>query len=189
MQSEENLEEQKSEDSIKETDDTQTTESPEAKEVKEEEETLEEKEPKDLLQEEKDRYMRLYSEFDNYKRRTAKERLEFASLANKGMMEALLPIIDDFDRAMAATTENLTDEGKKIMEGMELIHKKMVSMLTSKGLKPMEAQGKDFDVEFHEAITKIKADKKMKGKVVDVTEKGYLLNETILRYAKVVVGE
>ena len=188
MQSEENLEEQKSEESLKETDDTQATESPEAKEVKEEE-IVEEKEPKDLLQEEKDRYMRLYSEFDNYKRRTAKERLEFASLANKGMMEALLPIIDDFDRAMAATTENLTDEGKKIMEGMELIHKKMVAMLTSKGLKPMEAQGKDFDVEFHEAITKIQADKKMKGKVVDVTEKGYLLNETILRYAKVVVGE
>jgi molecular chaperone GrpE len=187
MQSEENLEEQKSEESLKETDDNQVTEGPEAKESKVEE--VEEKEPKDLLQDEKDRYMRLYSEFDNYKRRTAKERLEFASLANKGMMEALLPIIDDFDRAMAATTENLTDEGKKIMEGMELIHKKMVAMLTSKGLKPMEAQGKDFDVEFHEAITKIKADKKMKGKVVDVTEKGYLLNETILRYAKVVVGE
>ena len=113
MQSEENLEEQKSEESVEE---TGTPEGSKAEETTEEvKEEVVEKTPAELVQEEKDRYMRLYSEFDNYKRRTAKERLEFASLANKDLMQALLPIIDDFDRAMAATTENLSDEGKKIM--------------------------------------------------------------------------
>jgi molecular chaperone GrpE len=185
MQTEESLDQEPKDDApIPEMEDNQdTTESSQ-------EETVEmiEKTPEEMVQDEKDRYIRLYSEFDNYKRRTAKERLEFAGMANKDMMLALLPVVDDFERAMA-TIESLSDEGKKAMEGMDLIHKKLWHTLNNKGLKPMDAQGKDFDVEYHEAITKIPVDNDLKGKVVDVVEKGYLLNDAILRYAKVVVGE
>ena len=185
MQTEESLDQEpKDEAPIPEMEDSQDPTESSQEEIVE----MIEKTPEEMVQDEKDRYMRLYSEFDNYKRRTAKERLEFAGMANKDMMLALLPVVDDFERAMAAA-QGLGEETQKAMEGIELIHKKLWNTLTSKGLKPMDAQCQNFDVEYHEAITKIPVDNDLKGKVVDVVEKGYLLNDTILRYAKVVVGE
>ncbi len=141
------------------------------------------------LSESKDKYLRLYSEFENYRRRTAKEKLELIDTATEGLMTALLPIIDDFERA----EKSLNDEGatlEAMKEGLDLIFQKFKNTLTQKGLKDMEdVIGGDFDPDFHEAITQIPVeDKKQKGKVVDVIEKGYMLKEKVIRYAKVVTG-
>ena len=136
----------------------------------------------------KDKHLRMYSEFENFRRRSAKERIELMQNAGKEIITALLPILDDFDRAIAAN-ENAT-EVEGIKEGMNLIHNKIFNLLSQKGLKPMEAQGKDFNSDDYEAIAKIPAPSKdLKGKVIDVTEKGYFLNNTIIRHAKVVIGE
>jgi len=133
----------------------------------------------------KEQHLRLYADFENYKKRTSRERLELYSSANREMMEALLPILDDFNRALP----NIEDE--KAREGVDLIFNKLTHLLQQKGLKPMEsAVGKDFDVETMEAITKIPApEDAQKGKVVDEVEPGYYLGEKIIRYAKVVIGE
>ena len=147
------------------------------------------KDPKDELEEEvrdlKDQNLRLYAEFENFRKRTAKERLELFSTANQELMSALLPVLDDFQRALKAEVNPIKDEGLK------LVIQKLESTLTNKGLKPMEDTiGKDFDVETMEAITRIPApDESMKGKIIDELEKGYYLGSKILRYAKVVVGE
>jgi molecular chaperone GrpE len=134
-----------------------------------------------------DKYLRLYSEFENMRRRNAKERMELTQTAGKDILIALLPVIDDFERALKALEG---DENKTQREGVELIHNKFLNILTQKGLTPMDAMGKEFDPEIHEAVTKIPApEKKLKGKVVDVIEKGYTLQEKVIRYAKVVVGE
>ncbi len=132
----------------------------------------------------KDQNLRLFAEFENHRKRTAKERLELFSTANQELMIALLPVLDDFERAL----KNLEGEAA---EGVKLIYNKFENTLKNKGLKPMEnAAGKAFDVETMEAITRIPApDKKLKGKVVDQIEKGYQLGNKIIRYAKVVVGE
>lgn len=136
-----------------------------------------------------DKYLRLYSEFDNFRKRTNKERLELYKTAGEDIFAALLPILDDFSRAQKAVEEKEDFESYK--EGMKLIHQKLMNTLQNKGLKPIEsAIGKDFDVNFHEAITKIPApEKKLKGKVIDEVEKGYMLNEKVIRYTKVVIGE
>lgn len=141
------------------------------------------------LEESKDKYLRLYSEFDNFRRRNAKERIELIKTASEDLITDLLPILDDFERAEKAFKEQADD--KALAEGFGLIKNKFEKTLTSKGLKPMDSEpGIEFDSEIHEAITKIPApDKKLKGKVVDVVEKGYLLNEKVVRYAKVVIGE
>lgn len=135
-----------------------------------------------------DKYLRLYSEFENFRRRSAKEKLEIIGNANEKLLSDLLPILDDFDRAIES---NKTVEDIQILkQGFELLHNKMFNILSSNGLKPMEAKGKEFDVDLHEAITKIPApNKKEKGKVFDVVEKGYHLNNKVLRFAKVVVAE
>lgn len=134
-----------------------------------------------------DKYLRLYSEFDNMRRRNAKERIELTQTAGKDIILALLPVIDDFERALKSLDG---DENTSAREGVELIHTKFLNILTQKGLTPMDAQGKEFDPEIHEAVTKIPAPSKdLKGKVVDVIEKGYTLQEKVIRYAKVVVGE
>lgn len=139
------------------------------------------------LAEQKDKFIRLYSEFENYKRRTAKEKLEFAVSANKELMTALLPIIDDMERA-EKSIEASTDVDA-IKEGLKLVFGKLTKTLENKGLKIIEAQGQPFDSEFHEAITQIPAPSEdLKGKVVDVVEKGYFLNDKIIRFAKVVIG-
>jgi len=140
------------------------------------------------LAEANDKFLRLYSEFDNFRRRTAKERLELINSAGRDLMFDLLPVIDDFERAIKAVDE--TKDLKEGIKGFGLIYSKMQNILEQKGMKSFKAMEKDFDPDFHEAITKIPApSKKLSGKVVDVIESGYMLNDKVLRYAKVVVGE
>lgn len=139
------------------------------------------------LEEANNKYLRLYAEFDNYKRRTSKERVELLQTAGKEVIADLIPVLDDFDRANKAI-EGATDL-EPIKEGVELVHHKLKSMLTRKGLKVMETIGLEFDPELHEAITRIPSPTPDQvGKVIDEVEKGYFLNEKVLRYAKVVVG-
>jgi len=140
------------------------------------------------LEEAKDKYLRLYSEFENFRRRTAKERLDLISSASADLMSALLPVIDDFERAHNAFDEK--SEAKTVKEGYDLIYNKLKNIIEQKGLKAMDLKaGDDFDPEFHEAITQIPApEDKLKGKIVDVIEKGYLLNDKVVRFAKVVTG-
>jgi len=136
----------------------------------------------------KDKHLRLFSEFDNFRKRTTKERIELFKTANADLMLDLLPIIDDFDRAMKSFQG--TEDVESIKEGIELVRNKFHSTLERKGLKCMDSQGKEFDTDFHEAITEIPAPTKdLKSKVVDVVEKGYMLNDKVIRYAKVVVGK
>lgn len=139
------------------------------------------------LNELRDKYVRLFADFDNAKKRMAREKLEIIMTASKDVVKDLLPVLDDFERAMKAA-ESSTDENVKA--GIQLIHSKLQSMLATKGLKPMESIGKEFDTEQHEAITEIPAPSpEMEGKVVDELEKGYLLNDKIIRFAKVIVGK
>ncbi|OYU95033.1 MAG: nucleotide exchange factor GrpE [Bacteroidetes bacterium B1(2017)] len=135
-----------------------------------------------------DKYLRLYSEFENYKRRTTKERSDLFKTANQESLLAMLPVLDDFERAMANMPS--TDETAKVREGVELIYNKLKNTMTQKGLKEMDANGKSFDPDFHEAITKIPAPTlELKDKIVDVLEKGYFLHDKVIRFAKVVIGE
>ncbi len=139
------------------------------------------------LEEANNKYLRLYAEFDNYKRRTSKERIELLQTAGKEVIGDLLPTLDDFDRALKAM--DLSDSVDSIKEGVVLVSKKLKTTLQQKGLKEMESINQPFDAEIHEAITKIPAPTDdLKGKVVDEIEKGYYLNDKVLRYAKVVVG-
>ena len=135
----------------------------------------------------KEQYLRLYSEFENYRRRTAKERLELIKTASEGVIQEMIPILDDFERAIKAEE---METGEKAVEGRQLIYNKMVKILASKGLKSMDdVVGKKFDAEMHEAITQIPApSEEFKGKIVDVIERGYLLGDKVVRYAKVVIG-
>ena len=139
------------------------------------------------LAESNDKYLRLYSEFDNYRRRTSRERLELIGSAGQELMTALLPVIDDFERAISAMDD--AKDLKSVKDGVGLVQGKLMSILEQKGLRSFQSKGKVFDPDFHEAITKIPGDRKMSGKVVDVIETGYALNDKMLRYAKVVVGE
>ena len=138
------------------------------------------------LSEMKDKYLRLYSEFDNFRRRTSKERQDLMKTANQEMMAALLPVMDDLERAKQAT-EKATDVNA-VKEGLDLVFNKLANVLQQKGLKAMEATGQPFDADLHEAITQIPAGDDMKGKVVDEVEKGYYLNDKVIRFAKVVIG-
>jgi molecular chaperone GrpE len=140
------------------------------------------------LNEVKDKYLRLMAEFENYKKRTTKERLELMSTAAKETLVALLPIADDFNRAKKASdAENSTE---KFSEGVNLVYNKFFATIESKGVKAMDSNGQPFDAEQHEAITEIPAPTpELAGKVIDTIEKGYYLNDKIIRYAKVVVGK
>ena len=134
-----------------------------------------------------DKYLRLYSDFENYRKRTAKEKIHLIDSSNRDLLATLLPVIDDFERAI--TSNENTEDPTALKEGFLLIYNKIINIMEMEGVKPMNALGKPFDVEYHEAITNIPAPKKsMKGKVMDVTEKGYFLKEKVLRYAKVIVG-
>ncbi len=139
------------------------------------------------LSQAKDKYLRLYSEFENFRRRTAKERLEMIGSASAELMTDLLPILDDFERARGAA-ESL--ESNVELEGMNLVYQKLSKLLKSKGLEPMEKlEGKKFDAEVHEAISQIPTPKKkLKNRIIHVVEKGYYLNQKVIRYAKVVIG-
>lgn len=135
-----------------------------------------------------DKYLRLYSEFENYRKRTAREKLDIIGTASADLMKNLLPVLDDFERAIKANES--VEDAAALKEGFVLIHHRLESLLHQKGLKPMEAHGHAFDVDLHEALTNIQAPSDdLKGKVVDVVEKGYYLNDTVIRYAKVVVGQ
>ena len=141
----------------------------------------------DAVQVEREKYLRLYSEFENFRRRTTKERLEWMQNASKDLMVELLPIVDDMERALKAMQKS---GDSAAVEGMELIFKKLYGTLEKKGLKPMNAQGEVFDPEIHEAVTQFDAPTEdMKGKVIDELEKGYFLNDKVIRFAKVVVGK
>ena len=156
-------------------------------------ETPEVEEKKELTQEDKynelnDRFLRLYAEFENFRRRSNKERLDLITTANASLLKDLLPIIDDFERAIANNETATEIDGVK--EGFTLIFNKFKNTIESKGLKQMEAKGQPFDSELHEAIANIPAaDETQKGMVIDDVEKGYYLGEKVIRYAKVVVGQ
>ena len=154
-----------------------------SKEEKEQEEASGKLSTEELLSIEKDKNLRLFAEFENFRKRTAKEKLDLFSTANKDIMTILLPILDNFERSIKAN--NYSDE-----DGPVLIYKQLKSELEKKGLKEMENPiGKKLDTDFHEATANVPAQsKKQKGKIIDVIEKGYLLGEKILRYAKVVIG-
>lgn len=136
----------------------------------------------------KEKYLRLYSDFENYRKRTAKERMDLISTASEGLMQDLIPVVDDFERAFKAN--EFEEDGKKVLDGNHLVFQKFVKILGSKGLKSMEGLiGKSFDAETQEAITQIPAPtEELKGKVVDVIEKGYTLGDKVVRFAKVVIG-
>lgn len=140
------------------------------------------------LKESQDKYLRLYSEFENFRRRTSKEKLDLMSTANEGLIQSLLPVVDDMERA----EKSIEDGGDvdSIKEGLNLVFTKFKGVLESKGVKKIEAgAGSDFDVDLHEAITQIPApEEKLKGKIVDVVEKGYQLADKVIRFAKVVTG-
>lgn len=135
-----------------------------------------------------DKYLRLYSEFDNYRKRSLKERLELSKSAAADLITTLLPVLDDFERALDAMEAGEDKENANI-EGINLVYTKLKNILALQGLELMKAKGEEFDTDFHEALTKMPAPTNdLKGKVVDVIQNGYLLNGKVIRYAKVVVG-
>jgi molecular chaperone GrpE len=143
---------------------------------------------KKQVEEYKDKHLRLYADFDNFKKRNAKERLELILTASKDVIQELLPVIDDFERALKYA-DTATDVAS-VRDGMTLIYQKLVRNMEAKGLKAIEAKGQDFNVEQHEAITEIPAPTPdLVGKVIDEVEKGYYLNDKLIRFAKVVVGK
>ena len=180
----------KSEDIVEEQHEETVEEGTEA--IVEQEEIQEEKSVEDdlmeQLKEEKDRYLRLFAEFENYKKRTGKERVELFKTASQDVMVALLPILDDFDRAYSEISKT---EEKDLLKGVELISLKLRDTLKSKGLSEMEVKAGDvFNPDIHEAVTQIPAPSDdLKGKIIDVIEKGYLLGDKVIRFPKVVLGQ
>ena len=163
-------------------------EADEAQEQVLEEQTKEEKLETEIKQE-KDKFLRLFAEFENYKRRTAKERIELFSTASEDVMKTLLPVLDDFERALAHIDED--KEAEELRKGVLLIYQKLIKTLEHKGLKLMEVKkGDTFNADNHEAITQIPAPSDdLKGKIIDIVEKGYLLGEKVIRFPKVVIGQ
>ena len=156
----------------------------ETEEVVEEEPTVEE-----LIKVEKDKYLRLFAEFENYKKRTSKERIELFKTANQEVMTVLLPVLDDFERALSHIEDD--KEAEELRKGVLLIYQKLIKSLEQKGLEPIEVKAGDaFDADTHEAITQIPAPTDdLKGKIIDCVEKGYKLGDKIIRHPKVVVGQ
>jgi molecular chaperone GrpE len=138
------------------------------------------------LAEAKDKYLRLYADFENFRRRTSKEKIEMIQNASEGLLKELIPIVDDFERANQSF--ETVSEVEPMKEGIALIFNKLQKILALKGVKAIEAKGQDFDVELHECITQFAAGDENKGKVIEEIEKGYYLNEKVIRYTKVVVG-
>lgn len=133
---------------------------------------------------EKDKLLRLFAEFENYKKRTIRERMDLLKSAGQEVISSLLPVMDDFDRAI----KSVTDADATVKEGLMLIHHKLKTILEQKGLTTMQAIGQPFDTDLHEAITNVSGPENMKGKVIDEAEKGYFLNGKVIRHAKVIVG-
>ncbi|KIX19903.1 molecular chaperone GrpE [Flavobacterium sp. 316] len=173
----------------------ESTESIEEKENIQEENVSENQQPEisveeqlqDELAKEKDKFLRLFAEFENYKKRTSKERIDLFKTANQEVLQAMLPVLDDFDRAWSQISKS---EDEALVKGIQLIQEKLKSTLVSKGLEEVEVKtGDAFDADFAEAITQIPAPSEdLKGKIVDVIEKGYKLGDKIIRFPKVVIG-
>lgn len=165
----------------------ETTENEGQEETVEQTEISEEERLREDLGKEKDKFLRLFAEFENYKKRTSKERMDLFKTAGQEVIVSLLPVLDDFDRALKELSKS---EDKEMFKGVQLISGKLNESLKSKGLQNVEVNvGDTFDAEVHEAITQIPApNKKMKGKVIDVIEKGFKLGDRIIRHPKVVVG-
>ncbi|MDR2121758.1 MAG: nucleotide exchange factor GrpE [Flavobacteriaceae bacterium] len=140
------------------------------------------------LAQEKERYIRLFAEFDNYKKRITKERQDLLRYSGKDVLESLLPVIDDFDRAIKELEKG---DNSEVLEGVRLIYTKFFNTVKEKGLSVIEVKpGDDFNLDLHEAITQIPApDESLKGKIIDVVQQGYLLHDKVIRYAKVIVGK
>ncbi len=184
------LEEKLNEEKVQDESPVEEEQAEREEKAEEKAETEEKKEPtaEEKLAELQDRYMRLSAEYDNFRKRTLKEKIDLQKSANETLLNALLPVADDFDRALQSVDE--AKEIEAVKEGMHLISGKFTLFLSQQGIKEIDAVNKEFDTDLHEAITKIPApSKKLKGKVVDVVQKGYFLNEKVLRFAKVVIGE
>lgn len=154
-------------------------------EVKEENPT---EELQKQLDEQKDKYLRLSAEFDNFRRRTLKEKMDLTKYAAEDTLKSILPVVDDFERAMKSL--DTTTDIEAVKEGLRLIHGKFIEFLKTKGVTEIEAMGLPLDTDKHEAITLIPApEENLKGKIVDVIEKGYILNEKVIRFSKVIIGE
>lgn len=140
------------------------------------------------FEKEKDRYIRLFAEFDNYKKRVIKERQDLLKYSDKDILESLLPVLDDFDRAITELEKKKDD--LSVLEGVKLIYNKLFNTLKDRGLTVIDVKaGDDFNIDYHEAITQVPSpDESLKGKIIDVVQKGYLLHEKVIRYAKVVIG-
>lgn len=176
-------EETKSAEEIKEPKEKKSRRSRKDNKLKKE---LEEKEIE--LAEMKDKYLRLFAEFDNFKKRSVKEKIDMMKSAATDTLSALLPVLDDFERAKKSAED--VSSAEPFSEGVNLVYDKLFNTLRSKGLEKMETNGEEFNPEFHEAITKIPAPtEEMKGKIIDTVTAGYTLNEKIIRHPKVVVGE
>ena len=142
---------------------------------------------KDKAAEANDKYVRMAAEFDNFRRRSARERLELINTASEEVIKGILPVLDDFERAVKVLKES--DSSAAVIEGTELIYNKLFSFLKSRGLSVIEAMGKELDTEFHEAVAQFPTDdKEKKNKIIDIVQQGYMLNGKVVRYAKVVVG-
>lgn len=135
----------------------------------------------------KDKYLRLQAEFDNYRKRTLKEKMDLVSFGGEDVIKVLLPVLDDTDRALEAMKK--TDDIESVRTGIELVSRKLRDALTSKGLSEIEAVGSNLDTDLHEAVARFPCDKKQSGKVIDVVQKGYRLKDKVVRHAKCVVGE
>ena len=147
-----------------------------------------EKELKNKLREQEEKYLRLSADFDNYRKRTLKEKIEMSKYAGVDILSQILPVMDDFERAMKSMEE--TQDIEAVKQGIKLIYNKFKEYLNQQGVKEIEALHTEFDTDLHDAVTKIPApEDDLKGKVVDVIEKGYKLNDKVIRYSKVVVGE
>ena len=181
----------KKEDKTQEVKDTKTKKAKSTKKTKAKkaaDKSVQIEELGEKLAEINDKHIRLQAEFDNYRKRTLNEKIELMKSGGVDILQALLPVMDNFERAIEASSK--TDDITAIREGINLIYNSFKEFLEKKGIKTMDAKGKEFDTDFHEALTKIPApEEDLKGKVVDVIEKGYLHNDKVMRFAKVVVGE
>ncbi len=195
--SEENTKKEQEVEDVKETIETEETVTSEKVEKEKKEDKKKSKKDKsegkisklkNELADIKDKHIRLQAEFDNYRKRTLKEKMELVKTGGENVLSSILPVIDDFERALTAFDE-MEDENP-LKQGINLINTKFHDFLKQNGIKEIEAKELDFDTDLHEAVTKIPApSKKLKGKVVDVIQKGYLLNDKVIRFSKVVIGE
>ena len=184
---EEAAEVEKGEESVETPETSETPEADETEKSEKVEEVNAEEELKAQLAKSKDDYLRLVAEFDNYRRRVSKEKLDLIATAGEGVIKAILPILDDFERALQALNES--EDGEHAKEGTSLIYKKLVDMLKSQGVTEIDALGQELDTDLHEAVAQFATeDKKKKGKIIEVVQKGYKLGDKVIRFAKVVIG-